>query len=78
MYNVEYRAIQPPFVGCSSSWIDVTTVTITAISKASIAKNTNVRPRARANFLPTELFFSQWGHRASWLTSELNKKVSPQ
>lgn len=63
MYSVEYKAIQPAFVGCS--WIDVTTVTMMAIIKASKAKNKNVKPRALANSLPTELFFSQWGHLAS-------------
>lgn len=49
-----------------------------ADTNESIAKNKNIKPRARANCLPTELFFSQCGHLASWFTKELKRKVSPQ
>ena len=42
------------------------------------ARIEKIKPRARANSRPTELFFSQCGHLASWLTKELKRKVSPQ
>lgn len=71
-----YNAIQP-FLPLAT-WGLVTTVTTIANTRDSIAKNKNIRPRALANSLPTELFFSQCGHLASWLTNELNKNVSPQ
>lgn len=62
-YNIEYNAIQPflPSVTCGF----VTIVTTSASTNDSRAKNRNIKPRARANCLPTELFFSQWGHLAS-------------
>lgn len=62
-YNTEYNAIQPFLPSATCGF--VTIVTTSANTKASIAKNMNIRPRARANCLPTELFFSQCGHLAS-------------
>ena len=75
-YINEYKAIHPLLP--LATWECVTTVTTMANIKDSTARKRNIRPRARANSLPTELFFSQCGHLASWLTNELNRNVSPQ
>lgn len=76
MYKMENKAIQPffPF----ETWGAVTTVTMIPNTIDTRARNMNMSPLARAKSLPTELFFSQCGHRASWLTNELNRNVSPQ
>lgn len=70
------KAIQPFFPFATCEW--VTTVTTIARMIERKARNRKIKPRALANSLPTELFFSQCGHLASWLNSELNKNVSPQ
>lgn len=62
-YNIEYKAIQPFLPADTADF--VTTVIIIAITRDSKAKNKKIKPLARANSLPTELFFSQCGHLAS-------------
>lgn len=75
-YKTEYNAIQPFWPSDTREF--VTIVTTSASTNDNSARNRKIKPRALANCLPTELFFSQCGHLASWLTNELNRNVSPQ
>lgn len=75
-YNIEYIITQAPWPFDTLAL--VAAVMMTARTNVIMAENRNSMPRVRANSLPTELFFSQCGHLASWLISELNRNSSPQ